>query len=153
MLKRTVKYTDFNGKTKTKILMFNLNGIEISRMFGADIELGEEEMQKRLIERFTGDKESGVLNGLINGLDSVFEPSYGHIEEFDGEEVFVKNPKASKLFINSECYAQFIADLLQELTKDPTVFEKTILEIANIKPNRASRRTSTAKTAGPKRVK
>lgn len=127
MIKKTVEYLDYNGKSKKEELRFHINKLEYIELvadMGEDLDV----YVQKLID-------NNDVTGMLNTLKRVLLLGYGQI--IDGD--FVKEdsngvPLKNK-FAKSEQFAELFADLLQnpEETKD---------FFAHIVPNKDSRQTS-----------
>lgn len=106
MLKKTIKYTDFDGNERTEDFYFHLTEAELSDWeFSIDGGLSE------------------LLKGIINSLDTkktmdifkqVIMKSYGKKSE-DGRK-FIKNEEILADFMSTQAYS----DLYMELSSDST---------------------------------
>ena len=127
MIKKTVEYLDYNGKSKKEELRFHINKLEYIELvadMGEDLDV----YVQKLID-------NNDVTGMLNTLKRVLLLGYGQI--IDGD--FVKEdsngvPLKNK-FAKSEQFAELFADLLQnpEETKD---------FFAHIVPNKDNRQTS-----------
>ena len=104
MLKKVIKYIDFDGNGREDTLYFNLTEPEVVRL---DVQF------------------PGGLEGYINNLDekvnpqdilSLFEDviraSYG--EKSDDGRYFVKDPETVDLFYQSAAYSALFVELVQD---------------------------------------
>lgn len=107
MLKKTVKYTDYNGDDREEVLYFSLNRAELLRMnmvkHGGFSKYMEKLIEERDPEKLTQMFEMFILN------------SYG-IKSEDGTR-FVKNPQVLADFQNSAAYAQIFYELATDLNE------------------------------------
>ena len=104
MIKRKVKYYNFDGKLVEKELSFHLNKLEIFRILGK-----EGDLEERLAEL----SKKSDLTGLINLITSILSSAYGEISE-DGE-TFVKTPELRAKFEASEVFAELFGNLFDEI--------------------------------------
>lgn len=107
MLKKTVKYTDYNGEDREEVLYFSLNRAELLRMnmikHGGFSQYMEKLIEERDPEKLTEMFEMFILK------------SYG-IKSDDGTK-FVKNPQIVADFQNSAAYDQIFCELATDLNK------------------------------------
>lgn len=100
MIKKTIKYTDYNGVEKVMPAYFNLNKIELTKM-EAGATGGLEASMKRLIE--TED-----LPSIIEVIEDIIQKSYG-IKTADGN--FVKRKEDLEAFMSSPAYEELFMEL------------------------------------------
>lgn len=105
MLKKSIKYTDFNGKERTEDFYFNLTRAELATM-----ELSTKGGMKEKIEQIV---ESNNGEEIITFFLDIIRRAYGERSE-DGR-VFNKSNELSNLFVNSAAYDV----LFMELVTDP----------------------------------
>ena len=116
MLKKVIKYIDFDGNGREDTLYFNLTEPEVVRL---DVQF------------------PGGLEGYINNLDekvnpqdilSLFEDviraSYG--EKSDDGRYFVKDPETVDLFYQSAAYSALFVDLVQDADKAAAFFNSLL---------------------------
>lgn len=105
MLKKTIKYVDFNEKEVTEDFYFNLTTPEVTKMvakIGDDIDKHAEKLA-----------ESGDYEGIIDFVEMLILTSYG-VKSEDGKR-FVKSKEARENFEYSAAYAE----LFEQLMTDP----------------------------------
>lgn len=102
MLKKTIKYTDFNGNERVRDFYFNLNEAEVFEM-NISPKGGLEEYIKRIVD--TNDASS--LTKLFKDL---ILTSYGE-RSLDGER-FEKSEELSKAFSQTNAYPILYMELL-----------------------------------------
>lgn len=102
MIKKTVKYTNFDGVEKTRDVYFHLGKADMARIHANTAFL--EEMQAAA-ER----KDTKVL---LEKIEYMVRLSYG-VRSEDGER-FVKTKEVQDDFIHSALYEEFIIQLLTE---------------------------------------
>ena len=105
MLKKTIKYVDFNEEEVTEDFYFNLTTPEVTKMIakiGDDIDKHAEKLAKE------GDHE-----GIIDFVEMLILTSYG-VKSEDGKR-FVKSKEARENFEYSAAYAE----LFEQLMTDP----------------------------------
>jgi len=94
MLKKTIKYTDYNGNERTEDFYFNLTRTELVEMnFSA--EGGLEAYITKIIQTQNG-KE------ILAALKAIITKAYGE-KSLDGK-YFVKSPELSKAFSETEAF-------------------------------------------------
>ncbi len=105
MLKKTIKYTNFNGDTKERDCYFNLTEAEC-----AELEASEDNSLSKKIEIIAKDTEDKAATVRI--FKEIILKAYGE-RSADGES-FMKSPEIRQ---NFECSAAFNA-LFMELATD-----------------------------------
>jgi len=105
MLKKVIKYTDYNGNQRTETAYFNYNKLDILKL---EAKLGDdvEAYSKKLAA-------SKDVNKMINFIQDLVLGAYGQKSE-DGRS-FIKDPKKTEEFENSNAFADLFEELL---TKD-----------------------------------
>ena len=116
MLKKTVKYTNFNGEEKERDCYFNLTETEC-----AELEASEDNSLSKKIEIIAKDTEDKAATVRI--FKEIILKAYGE-RSADGE-TFMKNDEISEKFA---CSAAFNA-LFIELASDPDAMSKFINSI------------------------
>lgn len=119
MLKKIVKYTDFDGKPQEREYLFNYNKMEIVRLqksVGGDFDAYLSEVQK-----------SGDVNAIMTFITKFIVRALGHRSE-DGQS-FEKSHKEQKAFENSAAFEQILDDLLEH----PESMEGFVKATANLK--------------------
>ena len=102
MLKKTVKYYDFNGDEASETLYFNLTTTEVAKLsaeFGGDIE--------KHIKRITAAED---MNAMLTFIEKLILASYGEKSE-DGKR-FAKTAALREEFESSAVYAELFEQLL-----------------------------------------
>jgi hypothetical protein len=102
MLKKTIKYTDYNGKEQTEDFYFNLTKSEIIAKEAAS-EGGYSERLTRVGQSKKGAEIMAVFQELV-------ADSYGEKSE-DGKQ-FAKSPEISARFMQSAAYDVFFMELV-----------------------------------------
>ena len=105
MLKKTIKYVDFNEQEVTEDFYFNLTTPEVTKMvakIGDDIDKHAEKLAA-----------SGDYEGIIDFVEMLILTSYG-VKSEDGKR-FVKSKEARENFEYSAAYAE----LFEQLMADP----------------------------------
>jgi hypothetical protein len=104
MLKRTIKYTDFNGEEREEDFYFNLTKAEVM-----ELELSTEGGLVQKIQKIVAARDSEQILTLFKGL---ILNSYGE-KSPDGKR-FIKNAELKASFEQTEAYS----DLFMELASD-----------------------------------
>lgn len=102
MLKKTLKYTDYEGNEVTEDLYFNLNKLEVTRMaarYGGDIE--------KHIEKVIAKQD---LSEMMNVLEDLILSSYG-VKSEDGKR-FIKTKEIREDFEYSIAYSEIFSEIL-----------------------------------------
>lgn len=100
MLKKTIKYTDYNGEEKEQDFYFNLNKAELLEM-ELSAEGGLEATIKRLMDEKNGREIVAMFKKLIL-------QSYGEKTQ-DGR--FAKSEEATRKFTETVAYAELFTEL------------------------------------------
>ena len=101
MLKKTIKYTDYNGETREEDFYFNLSKADITEM-----ELSKEGGMSEYIKKI-----SAAQNGpeLIKLFKEIITKSYGE-KSLDGKR-FIKNKDLTEAFTQTEAYSELFVEL------------------------------------------
>ena len=101
MLKKTIKYVDYNGETREEDFYFNLSRAEVTEM-----ELSKEGGMSEYIKKI-----SATQNGpeLIKLFKEIIMKSYGE-KSLDGKR-FIKNQELTEAFIQTEAYSELFVEL------------------------------------------
>ena len=101
MLKKTIKYTDYDGNEREEDFYFNLSKAEITEM-----ELSKEGGMSEYIKKI-----SATQNGpeLIKLFKEIIIKSYGE-KSLDGKR-FIKNKELTEAFIQTEAYSELFIEL------------------------------------------
>ena len=102
MLKKTVKYVDFNGDEASETLYFNLTTREVAKLseeFGGDIEAHTKKLAA-----------AEDLNAMLEFIERLILVSYG-VKSEDGKR-FTKNAALCEDFESSAVYAEMFEQLL-----------------------------------------
>lgn len=105
MLKKTITYSDLDGKSLTEDFYFNLSKAELAE-FGLSRNGGFDTYLTKIVESENGDEIIAVFKKIIS-------KSYGQRSE-DGKS-FIKSEKLSEWFMGTEAYS----NLFYELITDP----------------------------------
>ena len=101
MLKKTIKYTDYNGNEIVEDFYFNLNEAEITEM-----ELGIDGGMSELLEKIINTHD---VPNIIKYFKEIVLRSYG-VKSPDGKQ-FVKSKELSTAFSQTEAYNQLFMEL------------------------------------------
>lgn len=96
MLKKTIKYTDYNGVERTEDFYFNLNKAEVMEM-----ELSKNGGLSEYIKRITSAEDGPSLTKLFK---EIICKSYGE-KSLDGKR-FIKNEELTDAFVQTEAYSE-----------------------------------------------
>lgn len=100
MLKKTIKFKDYNGEEKTQDFYFNLNKAELLEM-----ELSAEGGLENTINRLMDEKNGKEIVAMFKAL---ILQSYGE-KTIDGR--FEKSPELSKRFSETAAYPELFTEL------------------------------------------
>lgn len=118
MLKKTIKYTDFNGVEQFEDFYFNLTKTELAKMEIRYSEIhgsGEDaEVSGGFKERLEKIVAAGRGQEIIDTFDDIVKSSYG-VRSSDGRN-FVKSEEAYQNFITSAAYDAFFMELVTDAT-------------------------------------
>lgn len=104
MIKKKVTYTDYDGKERTETLYFNLTEPEMVRL-DVKYEGGLETVIQNL------DPEARPAE-VLELFETVIRTSYG--EKSEDARYFVKDEKATDLFMQSGAYSALFMELIQD---------------------------------------
>ena len=110
MLKKTIKYTDYDGNEREEDIYFNLNKAEVTEM-----ELSKQGGLSEYIKRIVAAQDAPSLVELFKELIC---KSYGE-KSLDGKR-FVKSKELTEEFTQTEAYAELFVELAsnaEEATK------------------------------------
>ncbi len=112
MLKKTIKYVDFDGTPQEETLYFNLNEPEVVRL-DVQFEGGLEEYVNNLDEEVNP-------QDILSLFEKVLRASYG--EKSDDGRYFIKDEEAVNLFYQSAAYAALFVELVTDADTAATFF-------------------------------
>jgi len=104
VLKKTIKYTDYDGGEREEDFYFNLSKAEITEM-EASVDGGMSEMLKRVVS----EKD---IKKIVEIFKMILEKSYGK-KSPDGRK-FVKNEELWADFIQTEAYSKLFIELMSD---------------------------------------
>lgn len=117
MIKKTVKYKDFNGQDQEEVLYFNMTKVELTKM--------ELAMPGRMSEYIKGVVESGDNAKLVDLFYNLILDAYGEKSE-DGKR-FIKNARIREEFESSAAFEQ----LFMDISSNPDEAELFVKGISN----------------------
>lgn len=103
MLKRTIKYTDFNGTEREEDFFFNLSKSELM-----ELEMKTKGGLEAKINRITADEDT---EQIIEMFKDIILMSYGQKSE-DGKR-FIKTKEMQAEFVNTAAYDELFMSLVQ----------------------------------------
>lgn len=101
MIKKTIKYKDYNGVEREEDFYFNLNKAEAIEL-DASYQGGYQELIKKIVD--TNNKKE-----LISIFKEILLKSYG-VKSEDGKR-FIKSEELSKEFSETEAYVELFMEL------------------------------------------
>lgn len=102
MLKKKIKFTDYNGVEQERDYYFNLSEAELIKM-NLTTKGGMEAMLTRIMQE-------NDMPTLYNYFETIVQSSYG-VKALDGS-YFDKSPEALRMFVQSPAYDQLILELI-----------------------------------------
>lgn len=108
MLKRTITYTDFDGRQRTEDHFFNLNKSEIVKWLTTSGDYTLDALLERLSTEKNGKEIMNIFEGLI-------KMSYGR-KSLDGRK-FEKGEEIWKDFYETEAYSELFMELVTDAKK------------------------------------
>lgn len=115
MLKKTIKFTDFNGMERSEDHYFNLTKVELMRM-EANVQGGLSEKLKRV-------SAAQDAAAIMEVMEDLIRKSYGK-KTADGG--FVKRQDYLDEFVSTEAYSELFMELITD-DKAATAFVQGIL--------------------------
>lgn len=107
MLKKEIKYTNFDGMECVETAYFNLNKLEMAKLYQS------EEFKKYgyLLEKGKKDEHAELdLSSIIEIIELFIAKSYG--KKSDDGKRFIKNEQLLTEFKETDAYIEFIEELL-----------------------------------------
>lgn len=101
MLKKTIKYPDYNGKEREEDFYFNLNKAELTEM-----EFSQDGGLTSLIERVVKEQDNKEIIKIFKDL---VLKAYG-VKSDDGRR-FIKNDEIRDSFVQTEAYSELFMEL------------------------------------------
>lgn len=113
MLKKSITYTDFNGKQVTEDFYFNLTKAEVAEMEVSASSVDSEGNVSGGMQKMLNDViSSGSGARIIEVFKDIIFRSYG-VKSEDGKR-FVKSEELSKDFVQTAAYSEFFVELLTD---------------------------------------
>lgn len=109
MLKKTIKYVDFDGNERTEDFHFNLTKVEVT-----ELSVSKKEGLETYVKRIVDAKDNGEI---FNTFKQIIMMAYGE-KSPDGRR-FIKKDHGEKLadaFVETAAFDQLITDLLSDET-------------------------------------
>ena len=103
MLKKTIKYTDFNGAERTEDYYFNLTKVELMRM--------EANVQGGLSNKLERVSKANDAASVMEVMEDLIRKSYGK-KTADGG--FVKKQEYVDEFVSTEAYSELFMELVTD---------------------------------------
>lgn len=119
MLKKTITYTDYNGKERTETHYFDLNEVEATEM--------ELSVEGGMSKKLKAIAESENKAEMFKFFKELIEKSYG-IKSEDGRR-FIKSEKITEEFAQSRAYVKLIMELAQDGDKLAAFFNGIIPKV------------------------
>lgn len=119
MLKKTITYTDYNGKERTETHYFDLNEVEATEM-----ELSVEGGMSKKLEAIAKSEDKAAMFKFFKEL---IAKSYG-IKSEDGRR-FVKSEQITEEFTQTRAYVALIMELAQDGEKLAAFFNGVIPKV------------------------
>ena len=101
MLKKTIKYTDYDGNEREEDFYFNLSRAEVTEM-----ELSKEGGMSEYIKKISAAQNAPELIKLFK---EIITKSYGE-KSLDGKR-FIKNKELTEAFTQTEDYSELFVEL------------------------------------------
>ena len=102
MLKKTIKYTDYNGNERTEDFYFNLTKAEL-----IELQMGTQGGLTEMVKRIVNVKDAPAMLELFK---KIILKAYGTKSD-DGRR-FIKSAELSEEFEQTEAYSELIIELL-----------------------------------------
>jgi hypothetical protein len=112
VLKKTVKYVDFDGKEQKETLYFNLTEAEVLRL--------DLEFEGGLEQHINNLNEKTRPNEILELFEKVLQMSHGEKSE-DGRH-FIKSDEKRELFSQSAAYSSLFVQLVQDVDEATAFF-------------------------------
>lgn len=101
MLKKTIKYTDYDGNEREEDFYFNLSTAELMEM-----ELSTTGGLEKYIQKIVAEKDS---KKILEIFKEIIVKSYG-VKSADGKR-FIKNDEVREEFVQTEAYSDLFSEL------------------------------------------
>jgi hypothetical protein len=109
LLKKAIKYVDFNGETQVDVFYFNLTKAELVEMQLVEVTKDNEGGLKTMLEKIIADK-SGA--GIISTMKGIVLKAYG-VRSEDGKR-FMKSPALAAEFEATAAYSELFMELVTD---------------------------------------
>ena len=109
MLKKAIKYVDFNDVEQVDVFYFNLTKAELVEMQLVEVSKDNEGGLKTMLEKIVAEK-SGA--GIISTMKGIVAKSFG-VRSDDGKR-FIKSPALSAEFESTAAYSEFFMELVTD---------------------------------------
>jgi hypothetical protein len=106
MLKKTIKYTDWDGAEIEEDFYFNLTKAEIIEL---NLDAGKDGLEA-LITKLIKESDSVRIYGIFK---DIILTAYGKRVEIDGVKRFVKNDNYRDEFVQTGAFSELVMDMLQ----------------------------------------
>ena len=116
MLKKVVKYTDFNGEVQSEDLYFNLTEPEVVRL--------DVQFEGGLVTYIENLNDEINPQDVLTLFEKIIKASFG--EKSDDGKYFVKNPETTNLFYQSAAYSAIFVELVQDADKAASFFNSLL---------------------------
>lgn len=103
MLKKTIKYTDYNGRERSEDFYFNLSKAEI-----AEMELTTPGGLQNMLSRFIKAEDQP---SLFKVFKEFILKTYGE-RDVDGKRFIKNNGELAKAFVETEAYSELFIELI-----------------------------------------
>lgn len=132
MLKKTIKYTDFDGNEATEDVYFNLTKAEVAEMELASSRINPDGTSSGGMEQMLSDVvASGSGAQIIDAFKEILAKAYG-IRSEDGKR-FIKSYDLFDEFTQTAAYSEFFMELITDADAAST-FIKAIMPPELSKP-------------------
>ena len=117
MFKKTITYTDYDGKERTEDFYFHLTKAEVIQWLTTNGDYTIDKVLERLTKKSQG-------RDIINIFEDLIKRSYG--EKSDDGRRFVKNPEILANFVETEAYSALFTELVLDANKAAEFFSKIL---------------------------
>lgn len=104
MLKKTIKYTDYNGEERIEDFYFNLSKAEIMEM-----QMSQNGGMSEYIKKIVNAQDNV---SIMNLFKEIIQKSYGE-KSLDGKR-FIKNKELTEAFTQTEAYTELFVELVSD---------------------------------------
>ncbi len=103
MLKKTIKYTDYDNNERTEDFYFNLTKAELTEMEGST-----NGGLKKMLEKIVQEQD---VKKILDMFKDIIRKSYGE-KSPDGKR-FIKSPELVEAFVQTEAYSELFMEMLE----------------------------------------